>query len=144
MRNENMAIENRDTASLSDRVRAGVSYGLLCTLLGLAIGWLPMLVHGPIPAKYNVLYIRGSIAVWGWYTARLLIGLVVGVTRWPRRWYVRGPLCGLLMLFPLSLVSLATPGCGAPCMGANLTSAAAIGMAVAGLAYSLTGQHRED
>jgi hypothetical protein len=55
---------------------------------------------------------RGSIAVWGWYSARLLIGLLVGISVWPRQWYARGPLCGLLMLFPLGLVALATPGCG--------------------------------
>jgi hypothetical protein len=124
------------------RVRTRVPYAVLCTLIGLAIGWLPMLVHGPIPAKYNILYIRGAIAVWGWYTARLLIGFVVGITRWPSRWYVRGPLCGLLMLFPLSLVSLATPSCGAPCMGLNLTSAVTIGTIVAGVAYLVTGEHR--
>lgn len=117
-------------------------YGLLCTLVGVLIGWLPILVHGPIPEKYNVLYIRGAIAVWGWYTARLSIGFLVGITRWPARWYVRGPLCGFLMLFPLSLVSLATPGCGAPCMSLNLTTAVAIGTTVAGVAYALTGRHR--
>ena len=115
-------------------------YPLLCTLLGLAIGWLPILVHGPIPEKYNILYIRGAVAVWGWYTARLLIGFVVGITRWPPLWYLRGPLVGFMMLFPLSLVSLATPGCGLPCMSLNLTTATAIGTAVAGLAYLLTGR----
>jgi len=119
-------------------------YALVCTVIGLLIGWLPALVHGPIPEKYNILYIRGGIAVWGWYTARLLIGFVVGITRWPRPWWVRGPLCGLVMLFPLSLVSLATPGCGPPCMGLNLTSAVTIGTLVAGLAYVLTGRHRGD
>ena len=118
------------------------AYALICTLIGLVLGWLPMLVHGPIPEKYNVLYIRGAIAVWGWYTARLLIGAAVGITSWPQRWYLRGPLIGCMMLLPLSLVSLATPGCGLPCMSLNLTSAAAIGTAVAGLAYALTGRHR--
>jgi hypothetical protein len=117
-------------------------YALLCTVIGLAIGWLPILVHGPIPEKYNILYIRGAIAVWGWYVARLLIGFLVGVTRWPRPWYVRGPLVGFLTLFPLSLVSLATPGCGAPCMSLNLTTATTIGTVVAGSAYFLTGLHR--
>ena len=124
------------------RVPARIPYALLCALIGFALGWLPMLVHGPIPEKYNVLYIRGAVAVWGWYTARLLIGFLVGITRWPPRWYLRGPLCGLLMLFPLSLVSLATPGCGLPCMCLNLTTAMMIGTVVAGLAYLLTGQHR--
>ena len=124
------------------RAPARIPYALLCALIGFALGWLPMLVHGPIPEKYNVLYIRGAVAVWGWYTARLLIGFLVGITRWPPRWYLRGPLCGLLMLFPLSLVSLATPGCGLPCMCLNLTTAMMIGTVVAGLAYLLTGQHR--
>ena len=87
-------------------------YPLLCTLLGLALGWLPMLVHGPIAEKYNVLYVRGSIAVWGWYSARLLIGFLVGITTWPRPWWLRGPLIGFLAMFPLGWVSLATPGCG--------------------------------
>jgi len=124
------------------RPGARIPYALLCTLIGLALGWLPMLVHGPIPEKYNVLYIRGAVAVWGWYTARLLIGFAVGITRWPPLWYLRGPMCGLLMLFPLSLVSLATPGCGLPCMSLNLATATAVGTCVAGIAYALTGQHR--
>ncbi len=89
-------------------------YPLVCALLGGAVGWLPMFVHGPIAAKFNVLYIRGSTAVWAFYTARLLIGVLVGITVWPRPWYVRGPLCGLLALFPLTLISLAMPGCGWP------------------------------
>jgi hypothetical protein len=57
----------------------------------------------------------GAVTVWGWYTARLLIGFVVGISTWPPRWYLRGPLCGLLMLFPLSIVSLSTPGCEGAC-----------------------------
>ncbi len=89
-------------------------YPLVCTLLGLVFGWLPMLVHGPIPQKFNVLYIRGPIAVWGFYIARLLIGFLVGITRWPSCWYVRGPLCGFLTLLPLTFISLAMPGCGWP------------------------------
>ncbi len=117
-------------------------YPLLCALLGWALGWLPVLLHGPIAEKYNVLYIRGDIAVWGWYTARMLIGVLVGVTHWPRRWWLRGPLCGLVMLFPLSLVSLATPGCEARCMLLNDTTAVLIGFAVGGLAYAITGRHR--
>jgi hypothetical protein len=87
-------------------------YPLLCTLLGLVLGWLPRLVHGPIPEKFNLLYIRGAVAVWGFYSARLLIGLLVGNTRWPARWYLRGPLCGLVMMLPVGLIALATPGCG--------------------------------
>jgi hypothetical protein len=89
-----------------------IPYPLLCTLLGLVFGWLPWFVHGPIHEKFDVLYIRGPIAVWGFYSARLLIGFFVGVTRWPSRWYLRGPLCGFLCIFPLGLIALATPGCG--------------------------------
>ena len=33
---------------------------------------VPYVIHGPIPEKYNVLYIRGAVAVWGWYSARML------------------------------------------------------------------------
>ncbi len=29
---------------------------LVCTVLGLGPGWLPWLVHGPIPMKFNLLY----------------------------------------------------------------------------------------
>ena len=114
---------------------------LVCTLLGLAVGWVPAFLHGPIPYKYNVLGIRGDVAVWGWYVARLSIGFVIGITRWPRPWYVRGPLCGFLMLFPLGIVSLATPGCGGPCMGLNYLTAIAIGLIVAGGAYAITRAH---
>jgi hypothetical protein len=89
-------------------------YPLVCTLLGLALGWLPMFVHGPIAQKFSILYIRGAIAVWGFYIARLLIGFMVGITRWPPQWYVRGPLCGFLALLPLTFISLAMPGCGWP------------------------------
>jgi hypothetical protein len=87
-------------------------YPLLCALLGLVLGWVPALLHGPIAYKFNVLYVRGAIAVWAFYSARLLIGLLVGLTSWPARWYVRGPLCGLVMMLPVGLVALATPGCG--------------------------------
>ncbi len=115
-------------------------YTILCTLLGLALGWLPMLVHGPIAEKYDVLYIRGAVAVWGWYSARLLIGFVVGITVWPRRWWLRGPLCGLLMMFPLGWVSLATPGCGFTCQFWNAVTGALIGLSVAGLAVAISGR----
>jgi hypothetical protein len=91
-----------------------VDYRLLCVLVGLSLAWVPGLFHGPIPYKYDVFGIRGDIAVWGWYTARMLIGFVVGVTTWPRTWWVRGPLLGFLTMLPLGLVSLATPGCGGP------------------------------
>ena len=91
---------------------APVPYAILCAALGLLIGWLPMLVHGPIAYKFDILGVRGSVAVWGWYTARLLIGLLVGISSWPRPWYLRGPLCGVVMLLPVGFVALATPGCG--------------------------------
>jgi hypothetical protein len=88
------------------------AYRLLCTILGIVLGWIPYLLHGPIPDKFNVLYIQGSVAVWAFYTARMLPGLLIGISDWPRSWYLRGPLCGFLALLPVSLISLATPGCG--------------------------------
>jgi len=115
-------------------------YPLLCTLLGLLLAWAPKLVHGPIPEKYNIHYIDGAVAVWAWYNARMLIGFLVGITAWPARWYLRGPLCGLVMLVPLGFVSLATPECGAPCMFYNCSTAALVGFTVAGLAYTLSGR----
>ena len=87
-------------------------YWGLCAAIGLLLGWLPMLFHGPIPAKFDRLYINGAVAVWGFYLARLLIGFLVGITHWPRPWYIRGPLCGVLALLPLTFIVLATPGCG--------------------------------
>lgn len=93
-------------------MRARLPYPLVCIALGLVLGWLPLLLHGPIPEKFNVLYIRGSIAVWAFYSARMLTGLLVGISNWPRAWYLRGPLCGFAALLPVSLISLATPGCG--------------------------------
>ena len=87
-------------------------YPLVCVALGLVLGWLPRLVHGPIAHKFDVLYIQGSIAVWAYYSARLLIGVWVGLTTWPERWYLRGPLCGFLSMLPLGFMALATPGCG--------------------------------
>jgi hypothetical protein len=85
---------------------------VVCLLLGLALGWIPAFIHGPIAHKFNVLYIQGSIAVWAYYGSRLLVGWWVGISVWPRPWFVRGPLCGFLGLLPVSLISLATPGCG--------------------------------
>ena len=89
-----------------------VPYPVLCTALGLGLGWLPVLVHGPIPEKFDVLFVRGAIAVWAFYVARLLIGFWIGITHWPERWWLRGPLCGFLSMLPLGLMALATPGCG--------------------------------
>jgi hypothetical protein len=115
----------------------------VCAVVGLVLGWLPMFVHGPIPYKFNVLGIRGDIAVWAWYLTRLLIGFMVGITAWPRAWYLRGPLCGFLLIFPLSLVNLATPGCGAVCMFWNDVSGTLIGFVVAGIAFAVTRRHHQ-
>jgi hypothetical protein len=121
--------------------RARVPYLPLCAVLGLALGGVPGMFHGPIPEKFDVLYIRGAIAVWGWYAARMLIGFWIGISSWPRHWWLRGPLCGLVSLLPLTLVSLAMPRCGWPCMSANLTSGAAVGALIAGIAWAVTGRH---
>lgn len=91
-----------------------MNYVLVCTLLGLVLGWLPWFVHGPVPEKFHAHYIRGDVAVWGFYGARLLIGFVVGVTAWPQRWYLRGPLFGFLTLLPVTFISLGMARCGFP------------------------------
>jgi hypothetical protein len=70
----------------------------------------------------------------------MLIGFWVGVARWPARWWIRGPLCGLLAVVPLGFVALGTPTCGPPCMGLNELSGAAIGLLVAGGAKLVTGR----
>lgn len=116
-------------------------YALLCTLLGLALGWVPMIAHGPIPYKFDAYGLRGTTAVWGWYTARLSVGFLVGVTTWPGTWWLRGALCGLVMLLPLGFISLANPMCGAPCMFWNEVTGAAIGVVVGGIAFAVTGRH---
>lgn len=116
-------------------------YPLVCALLGLALGWIPGFLHGPIPEKFDALFIHGNVAIWAWYVARSAIGAWIGVTSFPYRWWLRGPACGFCVLLPLTLVSLAMPGCGAPCMMLNLGSASALGLAVAGLAFLLTGRH---
>jgi hypothetical protein len=101
----------------AERAEAGrwitrVPYTLVCIALGLVLGWLPKLVHGPIPEKFDVYYINGSIMVWAFYSARMLIGFAVGIGTWPARWYLRGPLCGLLTMLPVTFIALATPNCG--------------------------------
>jgi hypothetical protein len=117
-----------------------VPYLAVCTALGLVLGWAPALLHGPIAEKFDVLYIEGRVAVWSYFVARCAIGFWVGATVFPRPWWLRGPLVGALVVFPLTLISVAMPGCGGPCMRANLASAAGIGFAVAGLARLLTGK----
>lgn len=118
------------------------SYVLVCTLLGVAAGVVPGFFHGPIHQKFDVLYIEGAVAVWAWYTARCLIGFLVGITSWPATWWLRGPLCGVLLVGPLCFVSLATPGCGPPCAAVNLGSAVVVGTVVAGVAYAITGRQQ--
>ncbi len=116
-------------------------YTLICVVLGLVLGWIPKFLHGPIPEKFNLFYLHGEVSVWGWYAARMMIGLVVGITCWPRRWYLRGPLCGFLMMLPPGVISLGVPTCGGPCMFWNETSATVLGLVIAGIAFKLTGKH---
>jgi hypothetical protein len=111
---------------------------------GAALGWIPWFLHGPIPEKFDLYFLDGSVAVWAWYTARMLIGTWVGITTWPRRWWVRGPMCGLLGMLPVTIVSLAVPTCGAPCMGWNLTTGAVVGLLVATVAFVVTGRESRD
>src|SRR6185436_8658630 len=116
-------------------------YHVLCALIGLVLGWIPMLLHGPIPEKFNLFYLKGAIAVWSWYTARLLIGFMVGITWWPPRWYLRGALCGFVMMLPPGIMSLSVPTCGPVCMFWNETTAISIGLIVAGAAFWITGRN---
>jgi hypothetical protein len=115
---------------------------LLCAALGVLFGELPRHLHGPIPYKFDIHYLHGKTAVWAYYSARMLVGLWVGISSWPRAFWLRGPLCGVLAMLPVVFVSLATPECGWPCFGVNLSSAALVGLAVGGVAFGLTGQHR--
>jgi len=87
-------------------------YTAVCVLVGLVLGWVPKLFHGPIHEKFDIFYLNGSVIVWAWYLSRLSIGLWVGITALPRAWYLRGPLCGALIMVPLGFVSLGVPGCG--------------------------------
>ena len=89
-----------------------VPYPLLCAVAGIAIAWIPAMFHGPIPEKFAYYGISGAVAVWAFYVSRLLIGLWVGMTVWPRPWYVRGPMCGALAMIPPGFFALATPNCG--------------------------------
>ena len=119
-------------------------YPAVCAALGAALGWVPRFLHGPIPQKFDVLFIDGRTAIWAWFLARSAIGFWIGIARWPGAWWLRGPLIGFLVLLPLTLVSLAMPGCGAPCMRANLGTATVLGFLEAGLAFLLTGRSHLD
>ena len=88
------------------------SYPFVCAVAGLVYGWLPRLLHGPIPAKLTVVRLNGPVAVWTYYGSRLLIGFMVGCGVWPQAWWVRGPLYGALLMLPPGMLALATPGCG--------------------------------
>lgn len=121
---------------------ARLGYVPICTLLGIFFACLPPLVHGPIPEKFDQFFIAGSFAVWAWYLSRAAIGLLVGITIRPRRFWLRGLLVGAGAMFPLGFVSLAVPTCGPSCMGANLATGALIGLFVACGAYLLTGLER--
>ena len=94
------------------RPLADIPYVAVCALLGLVLGWLPKLAHGPIPQKFDVYFLKGAVIVWAFYCARMLIGFWVGVGTWPAQWYLRGPLFGFLTLLPITFVSLGTPNCG--------------------------------
>lgn len=127
-------------ATLPARLR----YTAVCIALGLALGWLPAIVHGPIPEKWDVQSVRGSVLVWGYHVARLSIGMWVGITSVPSAWYLRGPLCGAMAMIPLGFVGLSNPLCGAPCMFWNTVTGATVGFAVGALAWSITGKHHAD
>ena len=122
-------------------MRTRIAYPVLCTAIGLLVGWFPMFFHGPIREKFDVYYLNGALAVWAWYLSRLAIGFFVGISVWPRAWYVRGPLVGALIMIPLGFVSLANPMCGPPCMFWNTFTGAVVGASVAGIAYALLKRH---
>jgi hypothetical protein len=121
--------------------RAALPYLPVCILLGIVLGQIPRFLHGPIPYKFDIHYLHGSRMVWAFYTARMMIGFWVGATAWPSVWWLRGPLCGALTILPVLFISLSTPECGWPCVRVNSASAIGVGLAVAGLAYLITGRH---
>src|SRR5262249_3204021 len=140
---ETLTVEDRSLdAGASAWSTTRVFYAPLCTVVGLVLAQLPRFFHGPIPYKFDIHALDGHVAVWGWYIARMLIGFLVGITRWPSRWWVRGPLCGLVMMTPLGFVSLATPECGPACMFWNSFTGVAIGLLVGAGAFWVTGRHR--
>jgi hypothetical protein len=122
-------------------VSAGAArYRVVATAAGLVAAWIPWVLHGPIPEKLDRVRLNGAIVVWGFYVARLLIGFVVATTTWPRAWWLRGPLFGVLVMLPCSLFALGTPGCGPTCMTYNLSTGALIGVLAAGAARIATGR----
>jgi len=48
---------------------------------------------------------------------------------------------GALMLLPPCMMSMANPLCGPPCVAGNESTAAGLGIIVAGVAFLLTGLH---
>src|SRR5215468_2781024 len=100
VRSRRRAMEGSESPAPRWAPLAGWPYALVCTVLGLGLAWTPMLFHGPIPAKFDVFGLRGALAVWAFYTARLLIGFWIGITRWPVQWWLRGPLCGFATMLP--------------------------------------------
>ena len=114
-------------------------YIFLCTAIGLALSWVPAYIHGPIREKWDYYYLNGGWAIWTWYLARAGVGFFVGITVWPTRWWVRGPLIGMLLLLPPCMMSLANPLCGVRCVAGNESTAAGLGLIVAGVAFALTG-----
>ena len=124
-----------------------MSYAILGTLLGLALGLIPGLFHGPIPEKWSFYYygdtpINGAFVVWGYYVARMSVGVLVGVSVWPSQWWLRGPLAGVFVMLPLGMVALANPLCGSSCMFWNTFSAALVGFLVGLIAFVVTGKSR--
>jgi hypothetical protein len=117
-----------------------MGYSAVCTALGLALGWLPGLAHGPVAAKWDVHGVDGSLVVAGYYVARMSIGLWVGISSVPGAWYLRGPLCGALAMLPLGFIGLSNSLCGPPCMFWNTTTGATVGFAVAAFAWAITGK----
>lgn len=73
-------------------------YPLVCAVLGFVIGWAPMLFHGPIPEKFDLYFIHEAVAVWAYSLARLSIGFWGGISSRPERWWLRGPLCGFVVI----------------------------------------------
>jgi len=120
---------------------SSTQFRVIAAFTGFIAAWLPFFLHGPIPEKLDRVRINGALAVWGWFVARMLIGVVVGTTTWPRIVWVRGALFGFLMMLPTGIISLATPGCGPECMAANLSTGALVGVLAGGAAWFLTGRH---